>query len=341
VMAAGEVGVEFADALSEALGLLTNGTELSASRRDKHTMVETVRAAGLRAAEQIRVADEESLREWHATRGGRVVVKPLRSAAGDGVAFCDTPDESVAAFRRLSGRRDVFNAVNEGVVAQEYLAGPEFMVNTVSRDGRHYVSDVWRTTRIQANGMIDLADALCLIDSGGQTVRALEEYAFAVLDAVGIRHGPAHVEIRLTPTGPALVEVGARLPGGGITVQAARGTGQSQIDLSIAAYLEPEKFLPHAGTRYPILSYLAIAGLISPVAGTLRAYRGIAEIERLEGFDSLIQLITPGRPISPTVDDTGYPVLVILMHDSEEVVQTALNSVRHLDGAGFYELEPA
>lgn len=340
VMAGGEIGVEFTDQLAEALGLLTNGTATSAARRDKYLMVETVRAAGLRAAEQIRATDEETLRAWHTKHGGRVVVKPLSSAGGDGVSFCDDPEESVAAFRRLVGSRNIFSATNTGVVAQEYLGGPEYMVNTVSRDGRHYVTDVWRTTRVQANGMIDLADALCLVDSGSEVVRALSRYAFGVLDAVGIRHGAAHVEIRLTPSGPCLVEVGARLPGGGIAVQAARAIGESQMDLAISAYLEPERFLAKVGTEYQVSRFCAIVGMVSPVEGVLRAYRGLDEIRALEGFDSLTCLVAPGERISRTVNDLGYPVLVILFHESEEVVQTALNSVRLINGTGFYELEP-
>lgn len=338
VMAGGEVGVEFADRLSEALGLLTNGTTLSAARRDKYLMIETLRAAGLNAADQIRATDEDTLRAWHARRGGRIVVKPLRSAGGDGVVFCDTPDESVAAFRRLVGRRDIFDGVNDGVVAQEYLGGPEYMVNTVSRDGRHYVTDVWHTGRVQANGMIDLCDALSLVDSDDPVVGALSGYAFRVLDVLAIRHGPAHLEIRMTPSGPYLVEVGARLPGGGIAAMAGRGTGESQMDLTIAAYLEPEKFLAKVGTAYRVQQFCAIVGMISPVDGVLRSYRGLDLIERLEGFDSVQVLVPPGERIVRTVDDLKYPVLVTLVDESAEVVQTAVNSVRHIDGAGFYEL---
>jgi carbamoylphosphate synthase large subunit len=341
VLAGGEVGVEFADRLSEELGLLTNGTARSAARRDKYLMIETLRAAGLNAAAQIRVTDEDALRAWHAQRGGRVVVKPLRSAGGDGVVFCDTPHESVAAFRRLIGRSNVFGSVNDGVVAQEYLGGPEYMVNTVSRDGQHYVSDVWHTGRVQANGMIDLCDALSLVDSGGPVVAALSDYAFQVLDVLGIRHGPAHLEIRLTPSGPCLVEVGARLPGGGIAFQAGRSTGDSQADLTVSAYLEPEKFLAKVGTSYQVSQFCAIVGMISPVDGVLRAYRGLDLIERLEGFDSMQILVPPGQRIARTVDDLGYPVVVTLVHESAEVVQTAINSVRHIDGVGFYELAPA
>ncbi len=341
VVSGGESGVEFADLLAERLGLPGNGTDLSAARRDKHLMVEAVRAAGLRAARQLRATDGDELAAWHRELGGRVVVKPPRSAGSQGVFFCDTPEESVAAFESLAGADDVFSRPNEGAVAQEYLPGTEYMVNTVSRDGRHHVCDVWRTGRLSANGVVDLCDALMLIDSASRVVEPLREYAFAVLDALGIRHGPAHLEIRMTPSGPCLVEVGARVAGGGIPACAGLGIGESQLEWTVDAYLRPDRFHSRAGTPYRVRRYSAIAGMISPAEGVLSEYRGIEEIERLESFHGLATLVKPGQEISRTVDDLTYPVIVTLLHDLEEVVQRDLNTIRHLDGAAFYALDPS
>ncbi|MFG3323413.1 ATP-grasp domain-containing protein [Streptomyces sp. NPDC048171] len=339
VVSGGESGVEFADLLAQRLGLPGNGTDLSAARRDKHLMVEAVRAAGLRAARQLRATDAGELAAWHRDLGGRVVVKPPRSSGSQGVFFCDTPQESVAAFEALAGADDVFSRPNEGAVAQEYLPGTEYMVNTVSRDGRHHLCDVWRTGRLSANGVVDLCDALMLIDSASRVVAPLREYAFDVLDALGIRHGPAHLEIRMTPSGPCLVEVGARVAGGGIPACAGLGIGESQLEWTVDAYLHPDRFHARAGTPYRVRRYSAIAGMISPAQGVLGAYRGIEEIERLESFHGLATLVEPGQEISRTVDDLTYPVIVTLLHDLEEVVQRDLNTIRHLDGAAFYALD--
>lgn len=338
VIAGGEIGVEFADLLAERLGLPGNGTALSAARRDKHLMVETVRAAGLRAARQLRVSDADELAAWHRELGGRVVLKPLRSAGSQGVSFCDTPQESVAAFLALSGADDVFSQRNDGAVAQEYLPGTEYMVNTVSSGGRHHLCDVWRTTRVSANGVVDLCDALLLTDARERVVEPLREYAFQVLDALGIQYGPAHVEVRMTPGGPCLVEVGARIAGGGIPAGAGLGIGASQLDWTVDAYLRPERFHARAGTPYEVRRYCAIAGMVSPVTGVLAEYRGIEEIERLESFHALSVSVEPGGEIGRTVDDLTYPVVVTLLHDLEEVVQRDLNTIRHLDGTGFYAL---
>ncbi|MFC6703660.1 ATP-grasp domain-containing protein [Streptomyces thermocoprophilus] len=339
VVAGGESGVEFADLLAERLGLPGNGTALSAARRDKHLMVEAVRAAGLRAARQLRVTDTDELAAWHRELGGRVVVKPPRSAGSRGVFFCDTPEESVAAFRSIADADNIFSQPNKGAVAQEYLPGTEYMVNTVSRDGRHHLCDVWRTGRLTANGVVDLCDALSLTDSASRVVEPLRDYAFQVLDALGIRHGPAHLEIRMTPQGPCLVEVGARIAGGGIPDCAGLGIGESQLEWTVDAYLRPERFHARAGTPYRVRRYSAIFGMVSPVEGVLGEYRGIEEIERLESFHSLITLVKPGQRICRTVDDLTYPLVVRLLHDLEEVVQRDLNTIRHLDGEAFYRLD--
>ncbi|MEV8588157.1 ATP-grasp domain-containing protein [Streptomyces sp. NPDC051180] len=339
VISGGEIGVELADLLAERLGLPGNGTALSTARRDKHLMIETLRAAGLRAARQLWATDADELAAWHRALGGRVVVKPPRSAGSQGVSFCDTPEESVAAYRSLADADDVFSQPNRGAVAQEYLAGTEYMVNTVSRDGRHHVCDVWRTGRVSANGVVDLCDALSLVDSGSRVVEPLKEYGFQVLDALGIRHGPAHLEIRMTPDGPCLVEVGARIAGGGIPAAAGLGIGASQLEWTVEAYLRPERFHARAGTPYEVKRYCAIAGMVSPVEGVLREYRGIEEIERLEGFHALATPVKPGQDIHRTVDDLTYPVIVTLLHDLDEVVQRDLNTIRHLDGVGFYALD--
>ncbi|MFI9808952.1 ATP-grasp domain-containing protein [Streptomyces sp. NPDC052301] len=339
VLSGGEIGVELADLLAERLGLPGNPTGLSAARRDKHLMVETIRAAGLRAARQLRATDADELAAWHRELGGRVVVKPPRSAGSQGVSFCDTPEESVAAFLALADADDVFSQPNNGAVVQEYLPGTEYMVNTVSRDGRHQVCDIWRTGRVSRNGVVDLCDALSLIDAESREVAPLTAYAFDVLDAVGIRHGPAHLEIRLTPDGPCLVEVGARIAGGGIPASAGLGIGESQLEWTVDAFLRPERFHARAGTPYAVRKYCAIYGMVSPVRGVLSEYRGIEEIERLESFHALVPLVKPGQEIARTVDDLTFPVVVTLLHDLEEVVQRDLNTIRHLDGTGFYVLD--
>lgn len=338
VVPGGEIGVELADALGESLGLPTNGTALSAARRDKYVMIETIRRAGVAAARQTLVTDEREALAWHRSVGGRVVVKPLRSAAGNGVHFCDTPEESAAAARAVIGSENVFSDRNTAVVAQEYLRGTEYMVNTVSRDGVHRVCEIWRTTRITANGVADLSDTVYLMPRRGEVQDRLTAYAGEVLDALGIHHGPAHVEIKLTDSGPVLVEAGARIGGADLPHYAQIARGASQLDWTVDAYLHPDRFLARHKDDDPRALHCAFVGLVSPFSGTLRGYPHLERIRRMESFHEVRTAVAPGRRLRRTVDDLSYPLFVILLHENEETVLRDANTIRYLDGPSFYDV---
>ncbi|MFD5247497.1 ATP-grasp domain-containing protein [Amycolatopsis sp. NPDC058340] len=340
VVAGGEYAVAFTDELGEALGVPSNGTALSPARRDKAAMGEAVAAAGLPVARQLSTSDEAELAAWHREVGGRIVVKPNRSAGGDGVSFCDTPERSVEALRTITGRQNVFSEDNDLVIAQEYLAGTEYMVNTVSMDGLHQVCDIWKTSRFAINGVSDLLGACQIVPRRGPGHDELVNYAFAVLDALGIRHGAAHVEIKRTPRGPRLIEVGSRLSGGDLPHLARLAIGESQLDWMADAVLRPERFRERWGEDYRIRRHYAWSALLSPVEGTLRRYTVLDEIERLESFHEMFVLTEPGKPLRRTVDDTTFPVVVTFMHEIEEYVLRDLGTLRYLDGVGCYELEP-
>ncbi|MDH6574463.1 ATP-grasp domain-containing protein [Kitasatospora sp. MAP5-34] len=340
VITGGELGVELADRISEALGLPSNGSALSEARRNKYVQIETLKAAGLRGARQLLVTGESELADWHREIGGRVVVKPIRSAGNDGVSFCDTPAESVAAYRDIKDRTNIFANRNEGVVAQEYLAGGEYVVNTVSRDGHHRATDLWKYTKMSANGVRDRISGALLVPSDSLAREQLEPYAFGVLDALGVRHGPAHLEVMLTPDGPCLVEVGVRLCGADTAYYAEVSAGESQIDWTVDAYVDPDRFLAGYRTPYRVERHVALAFLTSPVAGVLRSYPLLGEVEQLESFHDLHMTVKPGDRLPLTVDDSSEPMMVSLAHPVEEVVARDFGTLCYLDGRGFYDLEP-
>ncbi|MFJ4675898.1 biotin carboxylase [Kitasatospora sp. NPDC088783] len=337
VLAGRETGVELADALSERLGLPSNGTAASAARRDKYVQIETLKARGVPGMRQLRTGDPDELRAWHRRLGGVAVVKPLRSYWGDGVSFCDAPGDSVAALHRLRARGTVQGEPIEEVVAQEYLVGTEYVLNTVSSGGTHQLTDAWRTERITANGVRDLVVAQVLLRCDEPPVPELAAYGRRVLDALDIRYGAAHLEVKLTPDGPRLVEAGARMSG--LPYYTAHLLGEGQLEWVVDAYVRPERFRARAGRGYRRRHAFAWAALVAPAAGRLVRYRALDRIAELESFRDLTVLVGPGDPISPTTYDRGYPATLTLEHPVDAVLQRDLNTVRHLDGDGMYEIE--
>ncbi|MEU3244276.1 MULTISPECIES: ATP-grasp domain-containing protein [unclassified Streptomyces] len=338
VLAGRESGVELADLLSERLGLPSNGTELSTARRDKFTQIERIRSCGLPAMRQIRTDDETELQAWHRQVGGPVVVKPLRSGGGDGVRFCDSPEESAIALAQVRNRTSSLGEPISHVVAQEYLVGAEYIVNTVSCEGQHQVTDVWSTDRITANGVRDLVVAQVLLPADDSVTGELVPFAHQVLDALGIRYGAAHLEIKLTPDGPRLVEAGARPSG--LPYFVADVIGEGQLEWSVDAFVRPDRFRARVGRAYQRRSAFAWAALASPVSGRLVRYCALDEVRRLESFDDLTVIVKPGEVITATTWDLEYPVTLTLRHSVDAVLGRDLNTLRFLDGAGMYEIIP-
>lgn len=335
VLPGGETGVELADALAETMSLPGNGTELSAARRDKGLQQDAVRAAGIPVAEKLIIAAEDELAAWCHDHPGRVVVKPVRSAGNDSVTVCGSAEDAVAAYRSILGRKTIFGEPNVRAIAQEYLTGPEFAVNTVSSAGRHEVTDVWRYAKMTVNGVVDRHCAASSVPVTEAT--ELTGYVFAVLDALAIGYGPAHAEVVLTDAGPRLVEIGARMCGAGAAYYAEQIGAASQLKRTVDAYLDPAAFAAEPG-RHRSHRHAAMAFLTAPVAGRLIDYPLLDEVRALDSFHRVHLGIEPGQQLPKTVDDATEPLMIGLVHDRAEVVEADLRVINYLDGPGFYRL---
>jgi hypothetical protein len=136
------------------------------------------------------------------------------------------------------------------------------------------------------------------------------------------------------------VEVGARICGANLPYYAQRAHGSSQLDWTVEAYLRPQRFHARIDDPDPAGAYCAFVGLVSPVEGVLKGYPHLDAIRAMESFADLRVGVQPGQRLRRTVNDLTYPVFVVLMHESEETVLRDANTLRYLDGPGFYELLP-
>lgn len=340
LLTGGEMGVELADRLAEHLGMAGNGSKHSAARRDKYAQGQLLIAAGVPAARQLLVTDEDKLAAWHREIDGRVVIKPVRSAGNDGVTFCDSVDESLAAYRVVRDMTTIFDERNEGVVAQEYLYGTEFAVDTVSCAGRHRVTDIWEYQKISVNGVVDRTSALVLMSAEHHLRSELSEYTSAVLDALGVRYGPAHVEVIRTPDGLRLVEAGIRLAGADLAYYANLAAGESQIEWTVDAFVNPQRFLANHRSPYRLSQHVSIAFPTSPMAGRLNSYPGLDEARKLASYHNEVLFFAPGDYLPKTIDNESEPLIIGLAHPAADVVARDLLSIYYLDGPDFYDVTP-
>lgn len=138
-IAGGEAGVDLADALSEFLGVVSNGTGI-ANRRDKKIQQELIKAAGMRSVRQAGGTKWEEVTDFLKTEPFPVVLKPTESAGSDGVKLCYTMEEAKEHFELLMKSQMVNGGSCPMVLCQEFLKGTEYVIDHVSLGGVHKVS---------------------------------------------------------------------------------------------------------------------------------------------------------------------------------------------------------
>jgi ATP-grasp domain-containing protein len=333
VLAGQEPGVPLADELAERLGLPGNAAAGSAARRDKYEMIEALRAAGVRCADQFVSDDAEEIVAWAQRRAEYpVVVKPLCSAATDGVQICADAGQVRKAAEAVLGSTDIYLRANDRVLAQSYLSGPEYVVDMVSVRGSRYTCGVWRYHK-RLLGTHNIYDREAVLRAGDPTVAELIAYTDEALRAVGIEYGPSHAEVIMTADGPTLVEVGARLAGNMHPRFHDECVGANQADLTALAYSRPAEFLAgYAGDRYTKRCEACVYTAPTDQDGIVERVDEavVAEIEALPSVFGVHAKIKPGGRIRPTVDLYTSTLRVFLRNNSEVALLRDYHRVQEL-----------
>jgi biotin carboxylase len=311
-----EIGIALADTLAERLGLPGNGTALSAARRDKFAMGEALAAAGVRRIEQMLSADADAIVAWMADNAiAEAVIKPRDSAGTDCVHFCRTPDQVRRAVETIVGRRNILGFVNHEALAQRRIVGRQFTVNTVSIDGAAYLGECWTYETVEVAGAGSICVAETLLDGADPTTRRLGAYVRAVLDALGLANGPAHIELFEDADGPVLIELGARLQGSMSRPATLAALGHDHVSLTALRCADPDGFRAHVAANDPYRrqAEARVVSLMSDVAGTIVGHSGLDRIKALPTFADAIGFPPVGAAITPTRDLLSTPGMVYLV----------------------------
>ncbi|WP_414169774.1 ATP-grasp domain-containing protein [Streptoverticillium reticulum] len=340
VVAGAETGVDLADALAHRLGVPGNAVDAGRVRRDKYEMAMAVRGHGLRAPDTLRTHRFEAARAWaEAYDRWPLVVKPADSAGTDNVFFCSNTVEMCTAFSRILGSSNLMGAANRTVVVQEFLAGTEYFANSVSVDGRHHIAEIWRYHKRPGRGGAAVYDYEEPLSDDDPAARLIRPYLLGVLDALGVRHGPAHSEIMLTGHGPVLVECGARLAGSILPDVVDRCFGTNHVDLTAEALSDPAGFRTWADRPAELKTHLRYVSLISPVSGRVTSLSGFGRIRELESFAGLQLGVGVGDVLAPTVDSATSPGVCYLLHDDPGQIEADYRALRAAELDGLYAVQ--
>ncbi|CAI1723151.1 Predicted ATP-grasp enzyme [Serratia quinivorans] len=295
-----EQGVVLSEALSSALGLPGNPTATTAYRRNKWAMQNALAQAGVASIKQQLVDTPAALEDlpFHYP----VIIKPLGDGSSINVFYCEDQAGAQALIARTLHQRNSMGEEIRQLIVQECLQGSEYIVNSVSYQGEHQVTDAWRyQKRYISNGGI-VATQVRLIDP--RSIPGVVDYTRQALTALQITHGAAHSEVMTDERHTTLIESGARLMGGDISRAIWRELlTDVPAEALVNCYCAPER-LPQM--MFQVKQFFCIVLIPVLTAGRITHLQNESWLrERLPTLYDYQPLVNEGEDVGVTRDDVG------------------------------------
>ena len=338
VVAGSEGGVVLATKLANDLNLQCNPIENIDAMTLKHKMQEKIAEHGLRHIRGRLVKSVEEAIEFYDEQDfGEVVVKPVYSAGSVGVKICSNKEEMIDAITELFSHVNIYGDKITELVVQECISGEEYIVNTVSHNGNHRITLIWKYTKVKTEEGGYIYDSVVTINDLGLGHSDLVEYAYDVADALGIRYGPVHGEYMIDEKGPVLIEVNCRPCGANMDAKFLdRISGQHETDSILDSYLNPQKFVYEQDRGYKLYAHGCLKLFIVPndIVPESSPMRFIGH--RLKSHYKTAQGITDGKHLfAKTQDLETSGGIVYLVHEDGYVLQKDLDFLRSIEKYTF------
>jgi hypothetical protein len=303
------------------LGLRGVDPEAARICRDKYRQRDAMRKAGLDVP-GYRLIDPV------ADIGGQVtdlrfplVVKPINGLSSQGVSRADDVADLKAAVdlvqginaEQLGAYADTSRAERTGVLAEEFIDGPEYCVEAVSSPRGTTVLTITDKGNLQGP-YFEERTFITPAPLAPDTATRITDAVCAAHRQIGIEFGASHSELRLRADGtPVLLEIGARMGGSGTVhflVETATGVDflgavLNQAITGVLPDLRPAHQAFAADWIVPVIGHGEYAGLV-----------GAEEVRRHPATRMLLELMHPGAVVPAWPRFVGYPAFVLSAHPS-------------------------
>jgi hypothetical protein len=187
------------------------------------------------------------------------------------------------------------------VLVEPFVAGPEVAVEGILSLGRLVPLAIFDKPD-PLDGPFFEETIYVTPSRHGPAVRdAIVEVSQRAARAVDLREGPIHAELRLSPSGPQVIEVAARSIGGLCSRTLRFGLGATSLE---------ELVLLHAVGEYlPPVEMRRAAGVMMipiPKAGVLRVIEGVDAAKAVPLIEDVVVTVRPGEVLVPLPEGSSY-----------------------------------
>jgi biotin carboxylase len=262
---------------------------------DKRAQRAALHAAGVESTRCVTVHGPADVPAAVAATGLPAVLKPRSGAGSVDTCRVETAEQAQAALREFTAGQG--GSAPAGFVLEELLTGDPLAAGEGFGDYVSVESVVHDGTvhHLCVTGKLPLAEPFR--ETGmvlpaplpGPLAARVEALAGAAVAALGIEHGLTHVEIKLTPGGPRLIEVNGRL-GGFVAALLRRAAGYDPVRAALRAALRLEPEVPRFAFREVSFQYY-----LTPPAGPARLV-AIHGLDAVRAMDEVWQVAVTAEP---------------------------------------------
>lgn len=310
-------------AVAGALQLPGIRYEAAEKATHKVRMREALRAAGVPVPDFRGVWAIDEARAAAAAIGFPVVLKPVDNMGARGVIRADRPEDIEAAYRHAQAA-----STSGEVIVEAYLDGPELSIDALVYRGEVVCWGV--ADRIIQNGtphFVELGHTLPSAlppDVQARACKVMED----AMRALGITHGAAKGDVKVTKDGIFIGECAARLSGGWMSSHTfPLATGYSMIRGAIEIALGRRPEIP------PLSHRVAAERCYLPKrSGRITKVEGLDAVRKMPGVAAVIERFgvdDEQPPLRSNLDKTGHVIAVgETREEVERTIRSALAAIR-------------
>lgn len=286
--------------IAELLHLPFHAPSTVAAVQHKGSMRAVLHGAGLDDTPYRSVHTEMELRQFAASVGYPLILKPADGLGSEGVGVIQH-EESLAKH----WRRTRLAAPGE-LLAEKFLQGEEFSVEGFTYCGKHTLLAITRKHTDPVN-TLEVSHQLPA-ELPHRTSDSIRTFVERVLTALNIQYGPTHTEIIVTPHGPRLVETHLRL-GGGFIPELIQDIGGpdlfeltarqvfGRLDAEDVAQLRAFEGQCHELYAAVYFRYALVGHATPSVVGRFRGLEHLETVQARPGVKAAGALVSPGSTV--------------------------------------------
>jgi biotin carboxylase len=333
IVAVDDDGVLIAAMAAEALHLSHNAVAAVYAARNKYRLRQLLAEASLLSprfwcvpthADPAQVASEVQF---------PCVLKPLFLSASRGVMRADDPQQFAAAFARLSALLHTPEVSERGgplarqILVETFIPGQEVALEGMLIHGALTVLALFDKPDPLDGPFFEETLYITPSRLPASAQEAIAACTARAAQALGLREGPVHAELRVNAAGPWVLEMAARTIGGLCSRTLRFGPGLSLEELVLQQALGAD---PTAYARDQQAA--GVMMLPIPRRGILQAVHGQEEAKSLSGIEDLTITIALGQEVIPLPEGDRYLGFLFARGETPAQVEAVLRQAyRRLD----------